>query len=342
MDDTEIINVETIAPSALAIVEKAQIDMQIETAHRFPRKLDQFKSRAISLATIDEETAASCIYRRPVGKKPGGQVEYAEGMSIRTAEIVGASYGNLRVAARIIERDERHVVAQGVAHDLESNFLSTSEVIESTVTKDGKPYSERMRITIAKAALAKARRDATFQVVPKALCKPVEKAVREVLTGNQKTMDDRRSAVVTWVSKLNIDTERVWRALGIGGPSDIGPAELETLTGLKTSIQDGDTSIDDAFPKIEKSKIESGDMLEKKQEPKDAPSKPEEEPTKPELPDVDTMSKSKVKEEIMHHMREPYFTDVSDRTLGAGNPIEGSAISNLRECLKALREEAKK
>lgn len=199
------------------------------------------------MATLDEETAASCIYSRPVGKENGKQ-KFAEGMSIRMAEIVGASYGNLRVGAMLIEQTDRYVKARGFAHDLESNFASTSEVIESTVKRDGTPYDERMRIVIAKAALAKARRDATFQVVPKALCKPVEAEARKVAIGDASTMSARRSAVMSWIGKLGIDTVRVFAAIGVKGEEDIGLDELTTLTGIKTAIKDGEVTVDEAFP----------------------------------------------------------------------------------------------
>src|SRR5262245_35139208 len=153
------------APSAIEALNRSEIDVQIATARRFPRSLESFHRRAISMATIDEETAESCLYRRPVGKKKGGGGnEYAEGMSVRMAEIVGACYGNLRVYATLIEQPDEYVRARGMAIDLETNFASSSEVIESTLKQDGTPYSARMRVVVAKATLSKARRDATFQV----------------------------------------------------------------------------------------------------------------------------------------------------------------------------------
>ena len=224
---TELQPIETVTLTALESITRGEIDVQIATAHRYPRSMQGFKKRAVEMATLDEETAASCIYSRPVG---GGK--FAEGLSVRTAEIVGACYGNLRVGAMIVEQTERYVTARGFAHDLESNFASSCEVIESTVKKDGKPYDERMRVVIAKACLAKARRDATFQVVPKALCKPIETAARAVALGDITTLDKRRDAVMQWVGKLGINPSRVFTALGIAGPDDIGMDELATLTGL--------------------------------------------------------------------------------------------------------------
>ena len=240
-----------VSSDALSTLERASIDMQIATAHQYPRSMTQFKQRAIAIACLDEDTAISCIYRRPVGKQNGQQV-YAEGMSVRMAEIVASCYGNLRVAARIVEQDPggRFIVAQGVAHDLESNVLSTSEVIEATVYSNGRPYDERMRIVVTKAALAKARRDAIFQVVPKALAKPIELAVKDLLTGGSTPLTERRSKAVQWINTLGIDPERVWRALGTGGADDLTDSHLMTLTGLRTSIKDHDVTIDEAFPDV--------------------------------------------------------------------------------------------
>jgi hypothetical protein len=198
------------------------------------------------MATIDTETAESCLYSRPVG---GGK--YAEGMSVRMAEIVGSCYGNLRVGAIILEQTETYVKARGVAHDLETNFASSSDIIESTLKQDGKtPFDPRMRVTVAKAAVAKARRDATFQVVPRAIARPVERAVRELLSNESiQTFEQRRNAVVKWITTvLKIDPKRVWASLGIQGEGDLQTEHLETLAGLKTAIRENDTTIDEAFP----------------------------------------------------------------------------------------------
>lgn len=256
--EPEIIDIddalEIAVPSSAEALVRGEIDIQIATAKRYPRSLEMFQKRAIAMATLDEETAESCIYRRPVGKKKNAkgkwEEEFAEGMSIRMAEIVGACYGNLRVYSTLIEQTPQTVRGRGMAIDLETNFASSSEVIESTLKQDGSPYSPRMRIVVAKATLAKARRDATFQVVPKALAKPIETAVRKVLLGDEKTLEKRRAAVMAWVNKLGIDVARVWAAIGIHGPADLGPEQLLTLTGIRTAIKDNETTIDDAFPEL--------------------------------------------------------------------------------------------
>jgi hypothetical protein len=251
MEETkqEAIVPEVVTGSALERIERATVDVQIATAHQYPRSMAVFKKRAMEMVTLDEETAQSCIYRRPVGKDKSGRPEYAEGKSIRMAEIVGACYGNIRVGSILVEQTPRYVKARGVAHDLESNFAASSEVVESTVDRNGNPYSERMRMVVAKATLAKARRDATFQVIPGALCKSLEDAARTTAIGTTATLGKRRTLLLDWSNKAGVTPERVWKALGINGIDDIGLAELETLTGIKTAIKDGDTTIDEAFPR---------------------------------------------------------------------------------------------
>lgn len=283
MENTPVEVVATpIKESALSKLERASIDMQISTAHQYPRSISKFKENSLALVTLDEETAASCLYRRPVGKDKHGKETYAEGMSIRMAEIVAATYGNLRVGTRLIESTPRYVVVQGVAHDLESNYLSTAECKESTVDKFGRPYSERMRVVIEKAAAAKARRDAIFAVVPRSSAKFLELAAKNLLFGNASSISKWRTRISEWVKTLGIDTARVWKALGIDGPDDLKQTEIEELTGIKTALQNGDISLDDAFPPI----IEPKDSPLEHGIPVLNPAKPEQETAKPKDDDV--------------------------------------------------------
>lgn len=245
---------EVMPPSAIGAMERASIDSQIATAKAFPRSLESFKKRSMTLATFDTETAESCIYCRPVGKEKnerGQWVEkFAEGASIRMAEIVAASYGNISVGAQITEQTERFVRCQGVAIDMETNYRGSSECVESTVTRDGVPYSERQRALIAKVCLAKAYRDAIFRVVPRALCKPVFDAAKKVATGQGQTLEQRQKKVKAWIATLKIDEARVFAALDVKGWAEIGEDQLVTLTGLRTAISDGDVRVDEAFPPV--------------------------------------------------------------------------------------------
>lgn len=248
------VSVEVMPVSAIEALERAAVDVQVSTAHRFPRTLAKFKSGALAMATLDQETAESCCYTRPVGKKKDAKgawvQEYAEGASIRLAEIVAACYGNLRVASRIIEQTPRYVKCEGVAHDLESNYAGKSESFEPTVKSDGTPYSEGMRAVVAKAALSKAYRDAVFKVVPRALCKPIYEAAKKVAAGEGQTIEKRRLKAKAWLSSVKVDDARLFAALGVTDWDSITGEHLEILTGLKTAIGDKDTTVEEAFPSL--------------------------------------------------------------------------------------------
>lgn len=255
----QAMDVEVLPPSTVQAMERAQVDNQVATAHQFPRKLTEFRQRATTMATIDPETAESCHYIRPVGreldKMTGKWVEkYAEGPSIRAAEIVAAAYGNIRVKAFVVEQTERFVRCEGQAWDLESNYAASVQATESTVKKDGTPYGERQRAVAAKALQSKVYRDALFKVVPKALCKTVLDAAKQVASKATKSIEERRSSAKAWISKLKMDNAeaRVFAALGVTGWDDMGVQQFEILRGLINGINDGENSYEECFPELEK------------------------------------------------------------------------------------------
>lgn len=236
---------------SLAMQERSLIDAQIATAKRFPRSMSTFLKRATDMATIDLATAGECIYNKPVGKDKNGKPLYAEGMSIRMAEIVLVNYGNMKVGSRILSQTPKQVIAQGCAYDLENNVYVTSEVVVSTVYQNGTPMKESQAALLAQGALSKAMRNAIFRVVPKSLAKPIEEAVRKLLVGDAKSLSQTRNDLEKWVRSLGIDPNRVWKSLGCEGLEDLGSKEILTLRGIATAIKNGDTKIDEAFPEID-------------------------------------------------------------------------------------------
>ncbi len=249
--DMEVVEQVHATPvGALEAMERAQIDRQIATAKAYPRQITSFHRKAKELATASLEIAEECIYNRPVGRKSGGRMEYATGPSVRLAEIVNATYQHMRVGAQIIEMNPRFVKAVGFAWDLENNTAVQAEVVEPTIKKDGTPYDERMRVVIAKAAQSKAIRDAIFRVVPKAVCAPIIQAVKATIAGDAATFEARRKKALEWAQGLGVTKERVFTALGIKGEQDLDTDRLLTLTGIKTAIESGDVTPDEAFPPV--------------------------------------------------------------------------------------------
>lgn len=268
--EEEQVSIEAVAveASALAVMERAEIDMQIATAKKYPRSISDFNKKAIAMVSSDEETAERCLYCRPVGKNPDGTQIFVRGESVRLAEIVASCFGNMRSVGIITEMTPRYVKAIGMAHDLESNYATKAEVVEATVKRNGMPYDDRMRIVIAKAAQSKAIRDAIFRIVPKSLCKSIIAVAQEIAIGKGEALDTRRNRVVEWINKLGIDPQRVYAAIGTKGPKELDNDKLAELTGIKTAIKDGEINIDEAFPPFIAEVSEKGVAGLKKKLPK--------------------------------------------------------------------------
>ena len=206
-----------------------------------------FERRAIGLATMDEQMAVSCLSALPAGRKEG-RMRYAPAIGIFMAEVIGATYGNLRVDSLVVEETPRRVRARGFVFDMQGNFGASSDVIEAVGAGEGKACDERTRSEIARIATAKARREAIFLVAPRTACQAVEAACVEAAFGDPEAQARSLARIAAWMSAVGLREERVWRALGVAGESDLDVAEAATLLGLRNAIADGDTTLEEAFP----------------------------------------------------------------------------------------------
>lgn len=232
---------EVMIPTALEVMTRAECDVQIATAHRFPRSLASFFKKAESMATATPEIAASMEYAKPVG---GDRVK---GPSARLAEIVAATYGNLRVQARVISETATEIVAQGVAHDLESNVAMSTEVAISIIKRNGERYGADQVATMRAAACSKARRNAIFLAVPVALCIPVITAARKVAAGSAETLPQRRAKQLEWFEKQGVKRSLVLAWLGVKDEQDIGLEEMADLVAATNTAKEEGVSLSSLF-----------------------------------------------------------------------------------------------
>lgn len=223
---------------------KGEIDVAISTAKRYPRSIAGFRDEAISMATLDEDTAASCMYALPRGGKD------IEGTSVRLAEICATAYGNLRYGGRVVAVEDRYVVAQGICHDLEKNVMFSAEVKRRITNRKGDRFNDDMIAVTSNAAISIAIRNAIFRVIPLALVKPVYAAARATAIGTQQTLNQKRHAMVGHVKKMGLTEERVLAAVGRASIEEITLDDLAHLRGLLTAIREDQTTIDDAFPEV--------------------------------------------------------------------------------------------
>jgi len=246
-DPTPMQLVETIDSA-----ERANIDIQVSTAHAYPRNLSRTINNSIAIATMDRETAQTCGYALPRGGKP------ITGPSVHLAKIIAQQYGNMRVEARVVNVTGSQVISRGTAWDLENNYAVAFEVRRSILTSKGARFSEDMITVTGNAANAIAYRNAVFAVVPKSITDKVYKAAQECITGDlsdeTKLIKRRDAAIKYFNDQYGITEEEVIKLCGKQTVNQIGAEEIALLLGIQQSLKDGDTTVDEVMAPIRNSK----------------------------------------------------------------------------------------
>ena len=238
MDNEEQIQV--LAPSALESIERAEIDIQISTARKFPRPKNtrSITEQIILHATLSEETARECFYAKP---RAGTTIQ---GPSVRLSEIVASVYGNMHIAARIIASDHvnRTVKAQAVAWDLENNVRRTAEWSERVTQTASDAF-----VLTELAAISKAERNAIFKTVPRAIWQPALDRVINLAVGDVASLATRISKAFKSFGAYGIVPAQIFAAFGHQQISDFTQSDLANLLGMYTALAEGTATIDELF-----------------------------------------------------------------------------------------------
>jgi hypothetical protein len=226
--------------------DKALIDTQIATAKAYPRSVKLALDNAITIVTMDKDTASSCHYALPRGGKS------ISGPSVHLAKILAQSWGNLRVEAKVVDIGKTQITSQAVAFDLESNIAIKVEVKRSIMTKMGRMNDDMITVT-GNAANAIALRNAVFSVIPKNVIDKIYKSAIETITGDlsdeNKFIVTKKKLIETFYSIFKVEESEILGVLGKTSTNQITKDDYMTLYGLFNAIKDGDTTVEDTFRK---------------------------------------------------------------------------------------------
>ena len=251
----------------LEAINRSEIDMQIATAKRFPRNVEQAKKRIMDLACQDKDIAYNCFYhleRTERKQDEHGQWRdvktVIEGLSVRMAEIIATSWGNLRVAARIIGNDGKMITAQGVCHDLETNVAVSMETKRSITYSSGKTYSQDMQVVTGNAASSIAFRNAVLKVVPKVvigdIITSIQAKAKEQIQA--RGIPDQWRDCVAAFQKMGVKEDTLLEWLGEGRTrDDIVADDIMRLGGVYTAINEGTTTVAEVFVKPKEQKAQA-------------------------------------------------------------------------------------
>ena len=249
-------------------LERANVDVQVSTAKRYPRDMRRSVNNSIVMATMNEEVARSCGYALPRGGKP------VTGPSVHLAKIIVSNWGNMRTEAKVVQITDKQVISRGTAWDLENNVASAFEVRRSIVDKYGKRYSDDMITVTGNAANAIAYRNAVFAVIPKSITDRIYRAAQQFITGdlsdNDVLLKKRTKIFADFKNTYGIDENTVVKICGKNTDQQIGADEIALLVGLLQSLKDADTTVDEVLDYVKSPKEKVDD---KKAELKNKPGK---------------------------------------------------------------------
>jgi hypothetical protein len=241
-------SVAVIPTTALEAVARAEIDMQVTTAKRYPREEKAAVARAVTMATTSPDIAAECFYvlRRKDNKT--GKVTTIEGPSIRLAEIFACTWGNLAYGFRAVADDGKAVTLEGVCVDYESNVRCTKQVRRNVLDRNGRRYPEDLVTVTTMAAGSIACRNAIFGVIPGVYVSQASKAAKKAAVGEARSFAARRDKALAYFAKLDVDEARVLAAVGRDALDAVTEEDVQTLLGTATAIRDGLMTLEEAFP----------------------------------------------------------------------------------------------
>jgi len=224
---------------------RAEIDIQISTAKRYPRSPERATQNVIAIISKDELLARTCVYSLPRGGKT------IDGPSVHLARLIASEYKNLRVDSKIVEIGETMITAQSVCLDLENNFAVRTEVKRRITDKHGQRYAEDMIVMTCNAALSIASRNAILQVVPASATQKIFEAAKKAITGDLSTeqalLKRRKEVLDGYKQVYGVKEEEILALLELETVNQIKEAELLTLIGLANAIKEGDTTVAEAF-----------------------------------------------------------------------------------------------
>jgi dUTPase len=282
MENQEIQIIETTGGiEVIEAQQRAEYDIQISTAKRFPRDLTRVKNNCIALVTMDKETAESCRYALPRGGKT------ISGPSVHMARIMVQQYGNIRVTSSIKQITENQVISEAACFDLETNYACKIEVrrsimqneyvfdpVQNKRIKTGRMVrmDDDMVTVTGNASNSIALRNAILNVIPRGITDATYKAAVQMVTGDltdeTKLILARDKALKYFKDQYSVTEARLLKAMGLNSINQIKPEQIADMKAMIQSLKDGDSTVDEMFGP--KSGDEKKEDLKKNNKPTEA------------------------------------------------------------------------
>ena len=221
-----------------------EVDAQVRTAKAYPRDIEKSLAEAELMSTINEDVAASCFYSVPRAGKT------IQGASVRLAEIIASSWGNIYAATRCVSNDGFYITTEAYCWDLEKNVRIGTQVKKSIRNKEGAIFSPDMQALAENGASSTALRNAIFKVVPRTYTDLLLEKCKKKAIGNGKADEgfiSRRKSVFDRLKALGIEESRIFAFFKKERIEDFDMTDVTNLIGVGTAIKEGHLKVEEAF-----------------------------------------------------------------------------------------------
>jgi hypothetical protein len=260
MTDLEFSPVQQQKQNSMTMIEQSRAVQEVQAsliiAKRFPRDLNTAYSRIIeSCKRLSLANTAFYSYPR------GGEV--VSGPSIRLAEVIAQSYGNLDFGVREIERRIGASVAEAYCWDMETNTRQTKifEVGHEIYTKKNgikKLTDPRDIYEIVANNGARRLRACILGIIPADITEAAVNQCRQTISkGTGEPIADRIRKLVVAFKDIGVNQEMLEGRLN--HKIDLTTVEeIVELTGIYTAIRDKQAKRQDFFEFIDDESQEDG------------------------------------------------------------------------------------
>lgn len=250
--DEDYVSESQISTDAIAILNRSEIEVACEIAHKYPRTYEKFRQDLERFTCTTPAVAATMFYAKPVA---GTSII---GPGVRFAEVLKTAWRNTRTGLRIIGERGDVAIAQGLFFDAETNTGLQIEAQRSILTKEKKKFGQDMIVTTGNAAASVAYRNAIFRGVPRGMWDDLYEKTRIVAVGEAASFVQQVNEAVEAFSKQGVTLVMLLNNLGCPSVRDITPDNIIKMRSVFSAIKKGEMTIEDAFGSPDDKEIEDG------------------------------------------------------------------------------------
>lgn len=270
-------------PPDMAIMKLENDNIQAMAVAR-PRNHETIRQEIVDQLTAYPEFAAAAIYNKPVGKDERGNMKFARGLSIRAAEAIAEAYGYCRIRSDVTPIDDDKVKVEASFTDYQKGRIwQDSGIVSKWYKAKGggmrKHNDDRFYNVVVRAQVSIRIREVIIRSVPPGLRAALEEMAERQI--NELLDDTTMDKIVGKFSTKGVTLSQLEMRIGRTRKDGWTKGDRSLLLGLWNGIEEGETTVREAFEEPEDSEPQSLDQITGADEPRQKPN-PTGEKTEPE------------------------------------------------------------